>query len=166
MEKLQASLQYNKHALKQLLPSQDVLTFDFFSDDGVACAVLYADGMVNKELIGELITRPLQELALPDGEGLKEAVASACRFPERKEVETLDDCAQEVLDGNALLLVDGLAVGFSIGAKLLPVRSVSEPPTDVAVKGPREGFIEDVKTNMVLVRKRLKSHLEQEGIQV
>jgi spore germination protein KA len=157
MDKLQTSLQDNKRALKQLLPSQDVLTFDFFSDDGVACAVLYADGMVNKELIGELITKPLQELALPDGEGLKDAVASACRFPERKEVEILDDCAQEILDGNALLLVEGLSVGYSIGAKSLPVRSVSEPPTDVAVKGPREGFIEDVKTNMVLVRKRLKS---------
>jgi spore germination protein KA len=32
-----------------------------------------------------------------------------------------------------------------------------EPPTDVAVKGPREGFVEDVKTNMALLRKRFKT---------
>ena len=48
-------------------------------------------------------------------------------------------------------------MGFIVGAKLLPCRSVIEPPTDIAVKGPREGFIEDVKTNMGLVRKRLKT---------
>lgn len=40
---------------------------------------------------------------------------------------------------------------------MLPVRAVAEPPTDIAIKGPREGFIEDIKTNMVLLRKRLKT---------
>ena len=104
-----------------------------------------------------MVTKPLQDTALPDGEGLKEVVKTTCRFPECKEVETLHDCGREVLDGNTLLLVDGMSVGLIFGAKLLPVRTVTEPPTDVAVKGPREGFIEDVKTNMTLVRKRLKS---------
>ena len=55
------------------------------------------------------------------------------------------------------VLVDGVAQGFIVGAKSIPVRSVSEPPGDVAIKGPREGFIEDIKTNMSLVRKRLKT---------
>lgn len=157
MENLQPSLKDNKTALKACLPSEDVLVFDFESSDGVPCAVIYADGMVNKELIGELVAKPLQAIALPSGDGLQTAVAMACLFPERKELSALTDCVGEILDGNALLLVDGMSVGYAIGAKLLPVRSVSEPPTDVAVKGPREGFIEDVKTNMVLVRKRLKS---------
>ena len=133
------------------------MTFAFQSSDGVNCLLVYADGMVNKQLLGELIAKPLQDTALPEGEGLTEAVKLACRFPELKEVATIDDCGKEVLDGNALLLVDGMPIALSVGAKLLPVRSVSEPPTDVAVKGPREGFIEDVKTNMALVRKRLKS---------
>ena len=157
MEQLQASIQENKNTLKRLLPSEDILIFDFESSDGVPCAVAYADGMVNKELIGELIAKPLQDLALPGGSGLQTAVKMSCRFPERKKLTTLSECAQEVLDGNVVLLVDGMSAAYSIGAKLLPIRAVTEPPTDVAVKGPREGFIEDVKTNMVLVRKRLKT---------
>jgi spore germination protein KA len=84
-------------------------------------------------------------------------VESSAFFPELKQKTALGDCAKEVLDGNSLLLIDGLSIGLIIGAKLLPIRAVSEPPTDVAVKGPREGFIEDIKTNMALVRKRLKS---------
>lgn len=157
MKKLTNSLQDNQTRLKTLLPAEDVLTFSFESSDGVPCAMVYADGMVDKQLLGELVAKPLQELALPEGDGLLPAVKNALQFPECKEVNALQDCAKEVLDGNTLLLVDGLCVALSIGAKHLPVRSVSEPPTDIAVKGPREGFIEDVKTNMALVRKRLKS---------
>ena len=158
MERLSSSLQENKRALKELLPSEDVLTFGFESDDGVGCLLVYADGMVNKQLLGELVAEPLQRLALPsEQEALKRVVVTSCRFPEIKEVAALTDCGKEVLDGNALLLVDGLPTALVVGAKLLPVRAVTEPPTDVAVKGPREGFIEDVKTNMTLVRKRLKA---------
>ncbi|MBQ8352319.1 MAG: spore germination protein [Clostridia bacterium] len=157
METLSLSLTDNRKAVKNRLPAEDILTFSFESLDGVECVLVYADGMVNKHLLGELVARPLQAVALPDGESRKDVVATTCRFPEIKELTRLDECEKEVLDGNALLLVDGISVAFSFGAKLLPVRSVTEPPTDVAVKGPREGFIEDVKTNMALVRKRLKS---------
>ena len=157
MEKLSASLQENKSALKRLLPAEDILTYDFESLDGVPCALVYADGMVNKQLLGDLIARPLQKIALPEGDGIRTAVAAACLFPELKELTDFADCQTEILDGNALLLVDGMSVVLAVGAKMLPVRAVTEPPTDVAVKGPREGFIEDVKTNMTLVRKRLKS---------
>lgn len=157
MEKLTENLQQNQEAVKGLLPAEDILTFAFESADGVPCLLVYADGMVNKELLGEQVAQPLQRIALPEGDGLKDVVKTTCRFPECKEVESLRDCGREILDGNTLLLVDGMAVGLVFGAKLLPNRTVAEPPTDVAVKGPREGFIEDVKTNMTLVRKRLKS---------
>ena len=46
---------------------------------------------------------------------------------------------------------------YVIGLKNPPGRAVTEPPTQVTVKGPREGFTEDIKTNLGLVRKRLKS---------
>ena len=39
----------------------------------------------------------------------------------------------------------------------LPKRSISEPPTQSVVKGPREGFIEHLDTNIQLVIRRIKS---------
>lgn len=158
---LQANLQNNLKLLKKLLPSEDVLTYEFQTEDKVDCALIYADGMVNKELLGALIARPLSTLTLKTQnktlQSKAELIKTTARFPELKETETADDAIKEILDGNTLLLVDEIKTGFIVGAKLLPVRAVIEPPTDVAVKGPREGFIEDVKTNMTLVRKRLKT---------
>ena len=161
MNTLASNLQKNLQTLKKLLPSEDILTYEFETEDHVSCALVYADGMVNKELLGELVAKPLSALILKNDGGRDKAneqkIQTTARFPELKTAETFDDILPEILDGNTLLLVDGIATGFIAGAKLLPVRAVIEPPTDIAVKGPREGFIEDVKTNMALVRKRLKT---------
>ena len=164
--KLQTDLQKNKTLFKKLLPAEDILTYDFQTADGVACTLIYADGIVNKELLAQLVAKPLSSLYLHEKAGgmyasnenpVKDAVAQTERFPELKVLEKPQDMLLEVLDGNTLLLVDGLSTGFVVGAKFLPVRAIMEPPTDVAVKGPREGFIEDIKVNMSLVRKRFKT---------
>lgn len=158
---LSENLQKNLAAMKKLLPSEDILSYEFETADNVACAIVYTDGIVNKQLLGDLVARPLSQLSLKNEggryENTLEIIKKAALFPELKEMKKLEDLGKEVLDGNALLLVDGLSAGLIVGAKLLPVRAVMEPPTDVAIKGPREGFIEDIKTNMSLVRKRLKT---------
>ncbi len=158
---LSKSLKKNTEQLKKLLPSEDILTYDFQTADGVACAVIYADGVVNKQLLGDLIARPLARVSFTNEGGRvalnEKIVLETLLFPELKTAKRTEDASKEILDGNSLLLVDGLDVGFIVGAKQIPTRAVMEPPTDVAVKGPREGFIEDVKTNMGLVRKRLKT---------
>ena len=56
-----------------------------------------------------------------------------------------------------MLIWEGMDEGLVVGTKKVPARAVTEPPTDVAIKGPREGFVEDVKLNTALVRKRLKT---------
>ncbi len=157
MNSLSSSLQQNLKAVKAMLPSEDVLSYAFQTADGVDCAIVYADGIVNKELLGELVAKPLSALSLCDLQDKQTGVEKELRFPELKTKQTLDDAATEILAGNSALFVDGLAIAFIVGAKLLPVRAVTEPPTDVTIKGPREGFIEDIKTNMSLIRKRLKT---------
>lgn len=38
-----------------------------------------------------------------------------------------------------------------------PQRSLTEPPTSQVLLGPREGFVEDINTNLALIKKRIKS---------
>ena len=186
MNTLSNSLQKNISELKKLLPSEDILIYEFQTQDQTDCAVIYADGIVNKQLIGDLIARPLSKLDLSkkssfsknghtmselkndlDKENQAEILLKTTLFPELKTKWETQDVVAEILDGNSLLLIDGEKTGFIVGAKLLPNRAIMEPPTDVTVKGPREGFIEDIKTNMSLVRKRLKSpNLQFETLRV
>lgn len=160
-------LRQNLTECKRRLPSEDIFTYLFQTADHIDCALIYADGIVDKQLLGDLIARPLSRLSIGDNKEKHggryatndpfERIRKTILFPEQKRIQCWDEGEKEILDGNCLLLIDRQKEGLILGAKLLPTRSVSEPPTDVAVKGPREGFIEDVKTNMALVRKRIKT---------
>ena len=46
---------------------------------------------------------------------------------------------------------------LAIDLEKFPTRIPSEPPTSPNIYGPREGFVEDIKTNLCLIRKRLPS---------
>ncbi len=149
-----STLEKNIKAVKKILSSEDVLVFEFLSDGGKKFAAIYADGICNKELLGELVIKPLREVKKEDS---IEKVRLLLASPEVKEGEKLQDAVKEISDGNAVLFVDGESGYFILGLKSPPARAITEPPTQIAVKGPREGFIEEIKTNMGLVRKRIKS---------
>lgn len=148
------TLKSNIKGVKSVLTSQDVLVFEFRSEGGKKFAAIYADGIADKQLLGELVVKPLRAVEKDAGlEDVKLLLAS----PEVKDGKGTENAVKEISDGNAVLFVDGEKDYFVIGLKSPPARAIAEPPTQIAVKGPREGFIEEIKTNMGLVRKRIKS---------
>lgn len=153
MENFSERIEESISAVKSVLPQKDVLVFNFKAGERSA-AVIYVDGIVNKELIGEQLVRPL---SVARDLNSVDAVRRALNAPELKEASSFGDCINKLLDGDVLLLVDGFAEPTIVGLKMIPVRAIAEPPTDIAVKGPRQGFIEDIKTNTSLVRMRIKT---------
>ncbi len=140
--------------LKKILPAEDILTFDFVSSEGLSFALVFTDPLTDKELLGEQVVYPLLHYA---GEATVEEVKKRIASPERRTEKELEKLSEEILAGNPVLLFEGAEEGIVVGTKKVFVRSIAEPSTDIALKGPREGFIEDVKINTSLVRRRLKS---------
>ncbi len=140
--------------LKQTLAAEDILTFDFLSNKGIAFTAVFADPITDKELLGEQVVRPLLQF---EGDPTTERVKERLTSPELRTEKSIDKLAEEVLAGNPVLLWDGAEEGVIIGTKKVFARAIAEPSTDVTVKGPREGFIEDIKINTSLIRRRLKS---------
>lgn len=148
------TLEKSIKSIKDILTSEDILVFEFASDKGKKFAVIYADGLIDKQLLGELVIKPLRHVDL---EADKEEVKAALASPELKDGKKIADAVKEISGGNAVLLIDGEKDFFVAGVKSPPSRAVAEPPTQVAVHGPREGFVEDIKINLGLIRKRIKS---------
>lgn len=130
----------------------DVMKFTFLSAAGDKFACIYADTIADKASIGELIIKPLK---LFDGRAEDAAKLIAC--PQLKDCPDETAAAGLIAEGCAILLAEGVGAIVAADVKNPPMRAVMEPPTQVAVKGPREGFTEDIKTNLGLIRKRLKS---------
>ena len=59
MKKLGAKPEENISAVKAVLAAEDVLVYRFKTGDGRACAAVYADGITDKDLLGELVAKPL-----------------------------------------------------------------------------------------------------------
>jgi spore germination protein KA len=148
------TLEKNIKKVKDVLKSEDIIVFNFCSDDGKRFSAIYADGLADKQLLGELVVKPLSRVE--KGEGI-DKIKLYLASPEVKSEKKTAEGIKEISNGNAVLFVDGESEFFIIGLKNPPARGITEPPTQVAVKGPREGFVEDIKTNIALVRKRIKS---------
>ena len=74
-----------------------------------------------------------------------------------EKIQLLDDAVNEVLRGNIIIICDKSDYALKVEASSFVKRSIAEPPTSATIKGPREGFIEDIQVNKALIRKRLKT---------
>jgi hypothetical protein len=118
-------------------------------------AVLFISGLVDEYKLDQFVMRPLLTCRI-SGESLEKQaddVFEACHIQETREFrEWLDG----LLSGKCLVLFDGFSVAILAGVEGWPKRSVEQPSGESVVRGPREGFIETVKVNTALIRKRLK----------
>ena len=76
---------------------------------------------------------------------------------ERTYVESESEAEEYLLAGDGLLFLDGEPGCLRIAVRKYETRSVSEPPTEGIVKGPREGFVESIKTNLSLIERKLRT---------
>lgn len=63
---------------------------------------------------------------------------------------------QLLMSGFAIFLIDGCSTAMSIGVQGFSFRGVSEPDSEVSERGSREGFVEPLRINMTLLRRRIK----------
>lgn len=64
------------------------------------------------------------------------------------------DC---ILAGDAVLIFDKTPGYLVLNVRKYDKRSITEPPLSTVTYGPREGFIEDLKTNLCLIERRVRS---------
>ena len=126
------TLEKSVKAIKDVLTSEDILVFEFESSGGKKFAAVYADGIIDKQMLGELVVKPLGRVEADEKfQDIKLALAS----PELKTGNKTKQAIKEVLNGNAVLLVDGEKDFFIIGVKSPPMRAVAEPPNAYGANG-------------------------------
>ncbi|OQP03119.1 spore germination protein [Geobacillus sp. 44B] len=74
-----------------------------------------------------------------------------------KEV-LVDDLDYLLFNGDLLVYFQEADVLYSLTLANPPNRDPEEPNTEVSIRGPKDGFIEEISKNVALIRKRIKSH--------
>lgn len=60
MTSITGVLKQDAEKLKNLLPAEDILTFDFQNGEGLSFQCIFADAVTDKELLADEVLRPLQ----------------------------------------------------------------------------------------------------------
>ena len=82
-----------------------------------------------------------------------------------EEITGLEELESAILNGNAVLIIDGKDKALKIRGSGFPGMSVNEAKNEQVIRGSMEGFGISLKTNQVLIRKRLRSsELKAENI--
>ncbi len=107
-------------------------------------AVVYLGSLVKKRRLWEEVLGPLltQTLAVND-------------LPGSQRLATMEAVLRQMLLGWVILFPPG---GMPVGLPLrgLQQRSVDEPSTEKEIVGPKEALVEDLETNIGLIRNRLR----------
>lgn len=155
---ISSDVNYNKKVVKAILGSDDIVFFDFELGKTSALCV-YVDSITDKELLGLEVLAPLKKLCSEKSAAKTNIshLAKAITLANVKTESKITDATNDILLGNAMIFIDGKNKAISVDLKKFEVRAISEPPTGLAVRGPRNGFTESIKSNLSLVRRYLKS---------
>lgn len=127
-------------------------------DDLPEIAICYIEGLVDVKLLNRILeswlTVTLEADHMPGIESLLRKILPAGPV---SKLSTTQSVITAVLEGKAVILVDGMKEAFSTSIESLDKRSVEEPSSQTVIRGPKDGFTEDISTNLSLIRRRLRT---------
>ncbi|EDS72731.1 spore germination protein [Anaerofustis stercorihominis] len=159
MNKLHKSLKINTAIIKNQFNNDDTIRYRHFNNKGIDYFLMFIDGMSNSERINEDIIKAILEnkKMVFKFNIIKKLEDKILYSNDVKEITTFEDMFSDLLYGNTILLIEGQNIALSIDTKGFMMRSIMEPPTDRITKGPREGFQENILTNLSMLRRKIQS---------
>lgn len=183
-------LDQNKRCLCHLFEAAaDWVMREFKTGFGVTALLTYVDGLVDRDHIDRHVLAPLMRVspslpkkgehsvALSIGDDTSEAdnahgmlrqVLEQVVHNSQVSIATMmRDVVDAIVHGDAALFIDGEAGAIIISERAYDNRTVDEPETEAVIRGPREGFVENLRANTALIRRRLRTpHLKVETVRV
>lgn len=151
--------------------------FSFHEDKNIPAVCFYTDGLVNTQVIEDTI-KTLTIYRERNSNSNEQDLSSSTESIEQIKkniminssvqiINNFEKAINAVLVGDTIFLFEGFDQGFLIPSRGWDARSVDEPQTEQVVRGPRDGFTENIRTNTALLRRRIRDPLLRvEGMQI
>nr|WP_087974737.1 spore germination protein [Oceanobacillus rekensis] len=171
----------NLKNMKQMLGDPVDLVIRELILGGTRVAILYINGITDGNLINNNILKTIQDnLKQLESNGSKDSKDTnepneSKKSKETKDSNLLDKVYQEiiaitdiekyttmdevsfaVLNGSTALFIDGMDTVLLMGTTGGESRAIEEPDSESLIRGPRDGFVENITTNMTLIRRDIK----------
>ncbi|NOV03810.1 spore germination protein [Paenibacillus planticolens] len=112
--------------------------------------IIFLESLSDQQKIQKEILKPLEEKK----EGSVDELVTSMEITKKTD---LNEVSQALVQGNCGLFFEGMAEAFIFDVTAVNKRSISEPVNEGVVRGAHDGFIENLITNLYLVRKRVEN---------
>ncbi len=124
--------------------------------------MLYIAGQVRNERACDYVLRPLAQnealRAAPDLDAAFDLMAKGGLYSLSVQArDAMDQVVFDLIDGSVALFFPGKTQVLTLSAGTEEKRSVSNPENEPDVKGARDAFVESLRTNTSLVRRRFRA---------
>lgn len=126
----------------------------------IDAAIIYINGLVNKDMINRDILNPLMFHIEEDIVNITNIEDYICkRYIPMNDLfieSDINKACENIKRGYSVILINNSPNFIIVDTSDKIRRSISEPPNESSVKGPRDGFIENLDTNISLMKQRIK----------
>jgi spore germination protein KA len=136
--------------------SSDFITRDLMVSPNHQASLFFLDGMVDQQMVQSSIIAPLIEYHDTVELTAHQLEGDILESSEVVRVPTIEESLQHILSGGVLLVVDKIDIGFVLAMPGWEDRSITPSSAQPIVRGPQNSFIESLRTNTTLVRRRVK----------
>ncbi|BAU26315.1 spore germination protein KA [Aneurinibacillus soli] len=144
------SLQKNKEYIQNQMFHSSDLKWRSIRFNQVEGLIVFFESLSDQQRIQKEIIRPLEE----NKEGTVDEIITSVEIARKSDLSQLP---QTLVQGNCVLLFEGTAEAFIVGVVADYKRGILEPVNEGVIRGAHDGFIENLITNLYLVRKRIEN---------
>lgn len=131
----------------------------------VNAALIYLEGLTDKEMVNEHLIKSLimeerfnyLSTAKKPTDLLNFIKKSSISVAAIDEAKTFAAVVDGIVNGKTALFLEGYNTALLVNTRGHEKRPISEPDTEIVVRGSREGFTESLNINISLLRRRLKN---------
>jgi spore germination protein KA len=151
--------------LKQMFADSQDIVFNNIcvnNKNELRLTVAFVDGMINSKTADDDILKPLiqEEVfsSVRTEEGLIDLIMCGTVYHcQRKLRYNMTDCVDDLLGGSVVLVFDSVGKAITFEEKGFERRNLTEPTNENVLKGSKEPFIEVLRVNTALVRRRIRA---------
>ncbi|MED3943434.1 spore germination protein [Priestia megaterium] len=135
-------------------------------------AIIHLDGLADENIINENIMTPLIQWLKESNQvvtvkEIEEQIPQILTVSQLTIKKNWHEFMSAVLTGDTVILLNGSSKIFIGNTKKLQSRAVTEPTSQTVVRGPKDSFTENLRTNTSLIRARIQdSNLRLDSMKI
>ncbi|MEA4963203.1 spore germination protein [Lutispora sp.] len=127
----------------------------------IGAFLIFVDGLVNRKLLDEVILKNLMTgtggLDLEEADLIDMLINKVVNINDVAKENRFEKIENDILSGFCALFIEGFDSCVLLQVKGYEKRGIEKPENEIVVRGSHESFVEDLPTNLSIVRRLFKN---------